>query len=265
MKTVAVFAAFLIAGATLVSSGPAIPVPDSVIRDAFADRKGVFVLVDCATGRTSDSGLVSEKLAPCSTFKIWNTLVALDLGLISSPQEAFYKWDGEVRSMPQWNKDLTVREAFQASCVPAFQALARKIGPERMQNALDRIGYGDRDISSGIDVFWLPAKDRKTVLITPEEQARLMCRLVTGKLPFSQTSLTTLKEIMFIKRTPQGVLYGKTGSRGNGEFYTTGWFVGFVESQTGTFAFACNIQGKNLMGKNAQEITETILEKQGLL
>ena len=52
---------------------------------------------------------------------------------ISSPEEAFYKWDRAIRFIPEWNKDMTLKEAFRVSCVPAFQNLARKIGPERMQ------------------------------------------------------------------------------------------------------------------------------------
>lgn len=64
-----------------------------------------------------------------------------------------------------------------APCVPAFQALARQIGPERMQSWIAKLGYGDRDTSAGIDVFWLPAKGRNTILISPVEQAQLMHRL----------------------------------------------------------------------------------------
>jgi hypothetical protein len=37
------------------------------------------------------------------------------------------------------------------------------------------------DTSAEIDVFWLPAKGRKTILISPMEQARLMHRQVAGK------------------------------------------------------------------------------------
>ena len=60
------------------------------------------------------------------------------------------------------------------SCVPAFQALAHRIGPQTMQRWLDRLGYGDRDLSAGIDVFWLPAPGRKTLLISPYESVDLV-------------------------------------------------------------------------------------------
>ncbi len=235
---------------------------------AFGDRTGAFVLIDCSSGTVSDSDQTasSERLPPCSTFKIWNTLIGLEAGVISSPDEPFYKWDGEVRAIREWNKDLTVKEAFQASCVPAFQSLARKIGHDRMQAWIEKIGYGDRDISAGQDIFWLPAKGRKTVLITPTEQAQLMCRLASGKLPFSEKSMAVLKEIMAVKTTDRGVLYGKTGS-GMGEDgqYRLGWFVGFVESKGKTYGFACDAQGDGVMGKDARAITEAVLKAQDIL
>jgi hypothetical protein len=42
--------------------------------------------------------------------------------------------------VPADRNDLTLKEAFQASCVPAFQNLARTIGPVKMQGWLDKIG-----------------------------------------------------------------------------------------------------------------------------
>jgi beta-lactamase class D len=207
-----------------------------------------------------------KKLPPCSTFKIWNTLIGLENGIISSPEEAFYKWDGEVRFIPDWNKDMTLKESFRVSCVPAFQNLARKIGAEKMRLWIDKIEYGDRNMSSGIDIFWLPAKVRKTILISPEEQAKLICSLVTGKLPFSEKSKSVLKEIMTIKKTDLGVLYGKTGSGSDdvGNF-NLGWFVGYVESNGRTYAFACAAMGEKLMGKDARAMVESILENNGFL
>lgn len=248
--------------------GQTLTVPESVVSGAFAGRKGALVLIDCASDATSDfrPEASSEKLAPCSTFKIWNTLIGIETGVIKSADEAFYKWDGETRAIPEWNKDLTLKEAFQASCVPAFQNLARRIGSVRMQGWLDRIGYGDRNMSAGADAFWLPAKGRKTILITPGEQARLMCRLVTGKLPFSEHSLTVLREVMTCRKTDRGVLYGKTGSGAddNGT-YNLGWFVGFVESGGRTQAFACAVKGEGVQGRDARAIVERVLEARGLL
>jgi beta-lactamase class D len=245
------------------------PVPDDSIKNAFGERDGAFVMMDCASKETvrRRPEACQEKLPPCSTFKIWNTAIGFEEGILSSPDQPFWTWDGQRRSIEAWNKNLTLKEAFAASCVPAFQALARQIGAARMKDHLDKIGCGDRDISSGIDVFWLPAPGRKTLLISPDEQAQLLCKLVEDKLPFSPKTLSALKEIMTVKKTERGVLYGKTGT-GEGESgkNNLGWFVGYVETATGkTFTFACAIKGEGAMGKDARAVVERILSEQGLL
>lgn len=268
MKRRSVFFILGIMTVILAISCRMVRIPESEINEVFSGRSGILVLVDCVKGSVTVHGSESadEKLAPCSTFKIWNTLIGLETGLIKSADDPFYVWDGVERSFPVWNHDLTLIEAFQASCVPAFQDLARRIGPDRMQSWIDKIGYGDRDISAGVDVFWLPGREWKTLLISPIEQANLMERLISGKLPFSDSSLSVLKNLMFIKATHRGTLYGKTGSGADltGE-YILGWFVGYLECASGKFAFSCAVQGKNVMGKDARIVVESLLEKEALL
>ncbi len=268
MKATYILLLAMILGAVPLTYSQAVPIPENVVRNAFAGREGAFVVIDCSSGTVRDfrPNASARRLAPCSTFKIWNTLIGLESGILTSADEAFYKWDEQKRSISSWNRDLTLKEAFQASCVPAFQVLARQIGPERMQSWIEKIEYGDRDTSAGIEVFWLPARGRKTILISPREQAQLMHDLVSGKLPFSKTSLAVLREMMTIRTTDNGVLFGKTGSgtddRGT---YVLGWFVGYVESNGKTYSFSCTAEGENIMSKDARAIVETVLEIQGLL
>jgi len=237
-------------------------------KKAFGELEGALVVIECSSGHASTyrPDVAKLPLPPCSTFKIVNALIGLETGVISSPDEPFYRWDGVERSVATWNRDLTFREAFESSCVPAFQNLARQIGPERMQNWVDEIAYGNRDISAGIDVFWLPSKGRAPILVSPVEQAELMRNIISGEAPFSKTSLATLKKLMFIKKTDAGILYGKTGSGTDDDgAYVLGWFVGYVESHGKTYAFACVARGQKVMSKNARVIVESVFEEHGLL
>jgi beta-lactamase class D len=268
MKKTFLFAAAALLAAVFAAWGQETPVPGDTVNEAFAGRDGALVLIDCTSGAVSDCRpqVSGEKLPPCSTFKIWNTLIGTETGIISSGDQDLYRWDGETRAIAEWNRNLTVKEAFRVSCVPAFQDLARKIGPVAMQSWLDRIGYGDRDMSAGIDCFWLPAKGRKTILITPMEQAQLLRRLTTGKLPFGEKALAVLKDVMMVRQTDRGILYGKTGSGADDSGrYTLGWFVGYVETGGQTYSFACALKGDNVMGKDARNVVEIVLERQGLL
>jgi beta-lactamase class D len=241
-------------------------IPTDTVEKAFNGHPGAFVLIDCSSGEIfrSSASACAEKIAPCSTFKIWNSAIGLETGVVTDPDAPFWKWDGKKRQLDGWNKDQTLRSAIAVSCVPAYQNLARNIGPERMQKWLDKIGYGDRNISAGIDVFWLPQPGRKTLLISPEEQAEMIARLVKGELPFSSKTLVVLKSILTLKTTERGTLYGKTGS-GTDDKGDFGWFVGYVESKGQTYAFACLLKGAELTGKDARAATENILMAQRLL
>lgn len=103
-------------------------------------------------------------------------------------------------------------------------------------------------------------------MISPTEQAQLLNKLVTGKLPFSRISLAVFKDLMTVRKTDKGTLFGKTGSgTDDEETYVLGWFVGYVESGGKTYAFACAAQGENIMSKDARDIVETVMESRGLL
>jgi len=232
----------------------------------FGGKEGAFVFIDGASGKKTvfNEGVAAEKLPPCSSFKIWNSLFGLEEGVLKSPDAPFYVWDGVKRGLDDWNRDLTLKQAFQVSCVPAYQGLAREIGEEKMRAWVKKIGYGDGDTAAGIDVFWLPAEGRKTILISAEEQAELLRRLVSGEMPFSEKTVQELREIMRVKTTDKGELFGKTGSGAGADgTYRLGWFVGFVQSGGSVHPFACVVRGEGLMGKDARAIVESIFADNG--
>ena len=248
----------------------------SVVASAQAIDKSFFEGYDTAlviynrslgTLTNVNLSLSARRLPPCSTFKIYNTLIGLELGLVQGSDEPWYKWDGVQRDIQGWNRDLTLREAFRVSAVPAYQILARQIGPERMKKYIEQINYGTNDISAGVDIFWLPRPGSTSIMISADEQVTLLNKLLDGKLPFSPKNTLILKDIMQVGKTDKGTLYGKTGSgtnsNGKGRL---GWFVGFLESKGTTYVFACNIAGgENPSGKTAKTIVENVLKSQGLL
>ena len=244
--------------AFLIAAALSIPTP--AVEKAFDGRKGAVVIVNAATGEAYRHGDTAEKLPPCSTFKIWNTVFGLETGIIKSADAPFWKWDGQKRFLEDWNKDQTLRSAFTASCVPAYQELARQIGKERMNGWIKKIGYGDENTSSGLDVFWLPKKGRTPLLISPDEQVALIVRLVKGELPLSAQTKAVLKDVMKARETGKGTLYGKTGT-GDG----LGWYVGYLESQGETYAFAAELQSDKVMGKDVRAMIEQIFAAQGWL
>jgi beta-lactamase class D len=235
----------------------------------FKDYTTAFIMKDLSSGAmiNADPQLSARLLPPCSTFKIYNALIGLELGLLKDPDEPWYTWDGIKRDIEAWNHDLSLREAFRASAVPAFQILARQIGPDRMQHYLDQFNYGTRDITAGIDTFWLYRPPATSLLISADEQVVLLKQLLEGALPVSQNHVAVLKDIMKITTTDKGTLYGKTGSGpGPDGKWVLGWFVGFVESGKTLYIFACNItNGENPSGLTARGIVENLLKSWDLL
>jgi beta-lactamase class D len=187
--------------------------------------------------------------------------------LIQGADAPWYKWDGIHRDIEGWNKDLTLREAFRISAVPAYQMLARQIGVERMKSYIEQINYGTKDISAGIDIFWLDPPRIDPIKISADEQVALLNNLLDGKLPFAEKNISILKDVMEVTKTEKGTLYGKTGSDMTPEGkWSLGWFIGFLESGGKTYVFACNITGgENPSGKVAREIVEETFKTQGLL
>ncbi len=210
------------------------------------------MVIDCDDRTTSSymPSVAQEKFAPCSTFKIWNTLIGLDNGIISAADEPFYTWDGEKRFIPDWNKNLNLKQAFQVSCVPRLSGTGPQDRTRAHASGSRCHQLRDRNISAGIDVFWLPEPGRKTILISPLEQAELIGKLATGKLSFAQKSQDVLREIMTARTTLRGTLFGKTGTSGNNITGSPiGWYVGYIETNRKNLRLRLPSQGKRCDGQ----------------
>jgi len=174
---------------------------------------------------------------PASTFKIPNTIVALETGVASGPEHLF-PWDGTDRWLDAWEQDLTLKQAYAVSCVPCYQGVARAVGPEKMRSELERLGYPEMVFdSSTVDNFWLRGESR----ITPYQQIQFLRRLYHSELPVKETTQTAIREIMLLEQTDTYALSGKTGWSVDGE-KNNGWFVGFREEADRVVFFATNVE-----------------------
>ena len=174
----------------------------SEFRDDLAKRffdlgtTGTFVAykVDDYLIIASDKVRSGEGRLPASTFKIPNSVIALETGVVTDPDKDIFKWDGVTRSIEAWNKDHTLRSAIAVSAVPVYQEIARRIGVERMQKYVDLFDYGNRDIGGGIDQFWLTGNLR----IDPVQQIDFVDRLRRGVLPVSKRSQELTRDILTV-------------------------------------------------------------------
>ncbi|MBI5508654.1 MAG: class D beta-lactamase [Deltaproteobacteria bacterium] len=260
-------------GATPVA--PSAPSADGGRRDRFAEHAvaGSFVMLTPARPAEPASPPVTLVLAhgddpdeqryPASTFKIPNTLIGLETGAIS-PEEVL-RWDGQPRPIKDWERDLSLVEAFRASCVPCYQEVARRIGIDRMRDHLGRVGYGNGLIGDHVDTFWLEGP----LAISVREEAELARRVyLEGDLPFRRENILLVKEAMKVEETPDYRLFAKTGWAAKAD-PNVGWYVGWVETAAGPRFFATRVlvpaDQPKLMASVRKTITLEIMRDLGVI
>ena len=198
---------------------------------------------------------VKKEYLPASTFKIPNTLIALEEEVISSPDEVL-KWDGEIRFVDAWNQDHSLRSAFPVSCVWYYQELARRIGNQKYLNYLQEFDYGNGQTGTAVDRFWLDGDLR----ITIEEQIVFLKKLYKNALPIQKKNIELLKEIMIFEETDEYTIRAKTGwaIRTDGEH---GWWVGYVSKKDEAWFFAINIEITSIddYGKQKEIVREALM------
>ncbi len=188
---------------------------------------GGFVVYDAEREQAWVHGqrVAQTPYLPASTYKIPHTVIALELGVVEGA-DFVLPWDGERRWNPDWNYDVTLRDALRFSVVPYYQEVARRIGPEQMTRWLERLDYGNHDIEGGIDLFWLQGGLR----VSAYQQVDFLQRLDEGRLPISARTRETVRELLVAGRRGSHTLRAKTGSaEAFGSLPAVKWYVGWVE------------------------------------
>jgi beta-lactamase class D len=229
--------------------------------------KGSILIEDLKQNRTYQYNPQRNATAflPASTFKILNSLISLETGVISDELQVL-TWDGIQRQIPAWNRDLNMREAIKLSAVWFYQVLARRVGYERMQKWVTKVGYGNSKIGGkkDIDRFWLQGELR----ITPQEQIQFLRRLYKNELPFSERSLSIVKDILIVEKTPDYTIRAKTGWVGFEGMAKPeiGWYVGYLEKGDNIYFFATNIDMQSRKDASVRiELTRRCFQDLGLL
>jgi beta-lactamase class D len=203
-----------------------------------AGVEGTFVLLDGRYGerRGHNQSRAEQRFSPASTFKIANALIGLSLGAVRSVDEVI-PYTGDANPfMREWLEPMGLRGAMTVSNVPLYQELARRIGLQRMREAIARLGYGNQQIGSDVTTFWL----RGPLAISAVEQTRFLSRLAHRTLPFPAQAQRQVAEITRVDSGPGWSLHAKTGWQ-NAPGPGVGWWVGWVQKGDQITPFALNI------------------------
>lgn len=239
----------------------------------FNGLNGTAVIYDVTDSRYMmyNGETAMTRSSPCSTFKIISSLIALEHGIIT-PEDSTRTWSGEVFWNEEWNRDIDFSEAFRTSCVWYFRQVVDDIGKDRMQKELDKLQYGNCDISDwegrlntnnnnrALTGFWIES----SLMISPKEQAEVMERIFGENSDYSENTQNELKKVMLVpeqERTDISV-YGKTGMGKTDGIVVDAWFTGFAESTEGNIYFCVHLgrtDGMNVSSSLAKEIAIQIV------
>ena len=149
--------------------------------------------------------LALTQRSPCSTFKIISSLIGLENGIID-PDNSVRPWSGEIFWNEDWNRDINFSDAFRTSCVWYFRQVTDDIGKVKMQNELNKLKYGNCDISDwegklntnnnnrALTGFWIES----SLKISPKEQVEVMERIFGTDSTYSERTQNILKQVMLI-------------------------------------------------------------------
>lgn len=215
--------------------------------------------------------LAITRRSPCSTFKIISSLAALEKQVIV-PEDSMRTWSGEVFWNEKWNRDIGFEDAFRTSCVWYYRKIIDEIGKETMQEELDRLQYGNCDISDwegrlntnnnnrALTGFWIES----SLKISPKEQVEVLERIFGENSVYSQETQNTLKQVMLApeQQSTDTFVYGKTGMGKAHGIVVHSWFAGFADMDDGRHYFCVYLgetEGKNVSSTKAKEIAFEIV------
>lgn len=222
----------------------------------------VFYKADSQEYKIYNEALCEQRSSPCSTFKIVASCMGMKYGVLDDLNDRM-GYDGTAYSHPEWNRNLTFQEAFQSSCVWYFRKVIDQVGQENVQETVDVLQYGNRDISQwkgngynrieALNGFWLES----SLQVSPLEQVKVLRKILEENF-FDKETKTMLEELMWSEES----IYGKTGTGydqdGN---CVDGWFVGWFEGEERIY-FAVRLadpEAEDGTGIRAKEIAKAIL------
>ena len=212
--------------------------PAGFMKGFFRARglEGTVVLRSLKTGKEHvyNAKRSAERLCPASTFKIPNTLISLQEKAATA--DMMFRWDGTERSVPAWNKDMNLDDAFQSSCVWCYQELARKVGRTVYARYLKEMGYGNASPGNDVASFWLDGSLR----ISAREQIDVLMKIRARTYRFDRAHYETLERVMRVESAETYTMRGKTGWA-MGAKPQVGWYVGWVETDDDEWFFAINL------------------------
>lgn len=231
--------------------GLAMQVAPAFVSQSLAAEKVVecTVILDQQTGKAIvRTGTCDQRFTPMSTFKVPLALMGYDAGILKDAHTPKWDYDPAFDAPKRARKPVDPTVWEEQSILWYSQELTRKLGRKAFEGYVRKLDYGNADPKGtpgqgeGLTHSWLSS----TLLISPDEQAELMRRIVARDLPVNRKAIELTASIVPAFEAGDGWrVQGKTGSgslrRKSGKLdrkRPIGWFVGWAEKDGRKIAFA---------------------------
>jgi beta-lactamase class D len=202
------------------------------------------LVIDATSGATilRAGNRCDAPLTPASTFKIPLSLIGFDSGILQDADRPAWPYKEEYQTWnDDWKVTTTPRTWLRDSVVWYSQVLARQLGDAKLQQYVNALAYGNRDVSGGLTTAWLSSSLR----ISAVEQVAFVRRMIRHELPVSRSAVDRTMAIMPMAAAGGWNISGKTGTGfhrrpdgTNDSDRQVGWFVGWAKRDGRTLVFA---------------------------
>lgn len=246
-----------------------------VLKKSVITQGSAFAAATVSVTHNAERAKVA--FSPYSTFKIPSSLIALNLGIVTDIDKPMFQWNSEKCSeveaakmglKEKWCKDLSLKQAFEASAVWVFKELAGQYGEKTMKSYLNLFQYGNQNMEKSLTTFWLG----EGLKISANDQIKFLQKFHTKRLGLKAETYEKANKLFTMEETDKYVLKSKTGTGPLPSGKYIGWYVGIIEVKNAPSAdkecyyFAMNVEGKNMpeVTKMRKDILERVMRAQGL-
>lgn len=226
--------------------------------------EGCFVLYNQSDNEfvRYNQALCDSGYLPASTFKIPNTLIALEEGIIKDTLQII-KWDGHKWPNKLWNQDQNLKTAIKYSCIWVYFGFAEQIGIDKYYSYLKSFDYGNKNLAGPPTRFWLAGRLR----ISANQQVDFLKRFYNYELPVSKRSVDIVRDLIVLEKKDTYKLSGKTGGVMINDNDYIMWLAGYLEKDNKTYFYAMNFKTTDFtrLSQARLEITKDILRELKLI
>lgn len=232
------------------------------LSDLYDNKNGSAVIYDMQEDVYITFNLpeTTRRVSPCSTYKIYSALNALEAGIIT-PQNNLLEWDGTDNPFESWNQNHDLNSAMRDSVNWYFQKLDQFSGKGSVESFLREIQYGTTSIGNDPDGYF----DGSGIRISVLEQVQLLSKLYRKELPVHPQNVATMLSALAVSSNSTRQVYAKTGTGRIGDQNICGWYIGIVESENKAYTFAFYVYSEDgTEGKDAFNIASTAFAQLGI-